>query len=266
MDNTMDLTLLKTFFEISVEEKTEPALSVPAVDLLKAEAMGEALRHSGEMLKATGVELPASFLGMNFFNLIASKQLVLGLYNRMLDLPLDNLTFHIVDHGDHIHGGFRIHELRWKEASAVDREAWLAGEWTSYFQTVMNPMLDSVAWSAGVKPDLIWNQFAGQMRFCLDYMEETMGNPEIMERFQRDYELLLRLAPEVFNRKRNPFEFKPRYLDSPYSPGKKLIMRSSCCMYDKRENGVKCYSCPRLLPAEREEMKTKIESAAAAKV
>nr|WP_279590354.1 (2Fe-2S)-binding protein [Paenibacillus lupini] len=40
-------------------------------------------------------------------------------------------------------------------------------------------------------------------------------------------------------------------------------MHSSCCMYDRRENGTKCYTCPRMTSDEREERKSEILATAA---
>ncbi|WP_040950860.1 (2Fe-2S)-binding protein [Gorillibacterium massiliense] len=264
MEVAMDLSLLNQFFGIAFESEKEPILSIPAADLLNREQMDIVIHKCAELQKAIGLELPATFVGLSLFGLIGGIQLALAMHNRLLDLSLANVTFQIVDRGTYLHGVLYVQELRWTEAPEAGREEWLTAFWTDYFGGFINRVMNVTAESAGVKPDLIWNQFAARMRFASDYVEENMPDEQVKERFRGDHELLLQLAPGIFGRKKNPFDFKPRYLDSPYAPGKKILMRSACCMYDHRENGVKCYNCPRLLTAEREEMRLEIEASRAA--
>ncbi|WP_127584451.1 (2Fe-2S)-binding protein [Paenibacillus koleovorans] len=260
----MDLSLLNYFFHISLTGETEHVvLEMPATDLLKKERMDEVIQVSGDLMKAIGTELPASFVGMGFFGVSASVQLVLATYNRLLDLSLSNLTFQVQPHDDHVHSCFRINELKYKEAPTdpEERQAWLVEELTAFYRDTVRPVIEMAAVSAGVKPDLVWSQYGARMAYAVDYMEGVEKRPEVLVRFRADYETLARvLPPELFGRRRNPFDHKPRYIDSPYDAGKKLMMRSACCMYDRRENGEKCYNCPMMLPEEREERRRRIEA------
>jgi ferric iron reductase protein FhuF len=264
MEQPMDLSLLKHFFHISLTGEEDAVTTIPGTDLLRREQMDAIISQSGTLLKATGTELAASFVGMAFFGVCASIQLILASHNRLLDLTLANMEFQIDMHEDHIHGCFKIRELRWKEApeAAQDRDAWVAAELTSFYRNEIRPVVEIAAASAGVKPELIWSQYGARMAYALDYVEGIEKRPEVLERFRQDYQTLVRAVPaEVFGRRKNPFEHKPRYIDSPYVAGKKLMMRSSCCMYDRRENGEKCYNCPMLLPEEREARRLRIEAA-----
>jgi ferric iron reductase protein FhuF len=249
----MDLSLIDKFFHISLKGSEDAIVSIPAIELLQREKMDMVIHKSSELFKARGLELSASFIGMSIFGLCASLQLVLASYNRLLDLSLPNLTFQLEMHHDHLHGCFQIHELRYKEAPVDGREQWLAAELTEYYRNNVNPVVEFAAQSAGVKPDLIWNQYGARMAFGLDFVLEHEKNEAVRNRFEQDYELLKQgLKPDVFGRRKNPFEHKPRYIDSLRDPNKKVIMRSSCCMYDRRENGEKCFNCPQMLPEERE--------------
>ncbi|MDF2671085.1 MAG: hypothetical protein K0R67_3391 [Paenibacillus sp.] len=263
MEPTMDLSMLNHFFHISLTGEADAVTTVPATDLLQKEQMDAIIQQSSTLLKATGTELAASFVGMAFFGVCASVQLILAANNRFLDLSLDNLDFQIDMHDDHIHGCFKIRELKWKDAppDAEDREAWLVAELSSFYASQIRPVIQSAAVSAGVKPDLIWAQYGARMAFALEYVEGIEKRTDVLERFRQDYQTLARLVPaDTFERRKNPFEHKPRYIDSPSEAGKKLMMRSSCCMYDRRENGEKCYTCPMMLPEEREARRIRIEA------
>ncbi len=259
MEDSLDLSLLKSFFHITLTGEEDAVFSIPAIELLKPEQMDIVIRQSAQLYNALGLDLAASFIGLAFFNLCASHQIILAVNNRFLDLTLANLTFQIQAHGDHAHTCFKINELRWKEPPQDNRYDWLTYEMQTYYKDNIIPILEIVALSAGVKPDLIWNQFGGKMAYGVDYILEHEQREDVRNRVLQDYEFLAnQLPPETFGQKKNPFFHKPRYVDSPYVAGKKTMIRSSCCLIYRRENGVKCFSCPQLLPEERAVMRTKI--------
>lgn len=256
MPNQMDFTLVETYFHISPGGAAHPVHELPAVDFLIREISHATLIKAGNMVQATGMELAASFVGMSFFNLCITNLIFAAQYNRYLDLSLQNLTFQLELHNDHAHLGFKINELRWTEVphNDGDRKAFLEHAFSSYFKNEINAIVEAVAVSADVKSAMIWNQVGGQIHFVRDYVNENIQDPALLANFQRDFDVLVGLPAEVFNRKRNPFIHKPRYIDNPWTPeGGKLMLNSSCCMYECRIDGQKCYTCPRMLPEEREE-------------
>lgn len=256
MPNQMDFTLVETYFHISPGGAAHPLLELPAVNFHNREISHATLIKAGDMVQATGMELAASFVGMSFFNLCITNLIFAAQYNRYLDLTLQNLTYQLEQHNDHAHLGFKINELRWTEVPTEDQErkAFLEQAFGSYFKEEINAIVEAIALSADVKSAMIWNQVGGQIHFVRDYVNQNIKDPALLSNFQRDFDVLVGLPAEVFNRKRNPFIHKPRYIDNPWAPeGEKLMLHSSCCMYECRLDGQKCYTCPRMLPEEREE-------------
>lgn len=258
----MDLSLFEQFFHISTHGAETPAYSVSAVELLQSiEQMERFLQTGSELVQGIGLELAVSFGGLAFFGLIVTKQLIMSQYNRILDLSLDNLTVQLETHNDHAHIVLKIHELRWTELPSEQRSIAFIAEWKTYFNETINPMIEQITRVACFKPDLIWNQFGSRMAYMIDYVSERTPAGSISQRIEDDFALLTGLAPETFNRKRkNPFHHTPCYIDSPYEPGKQLMIRSACCMYYKRENGVKCYNCPILKEEDRTNRRLEIEA------
>jgi ferric iron reductase protein FhuF len=128
---------------------------------------------------------------------------------------------------------------------------------TFYRQTI-NPLLETASESAGIKPEVLWSQYGGRMRYVVDLLLEQNYPDEVNQRIRQDYDWLCGLDPAVFNLRKNPFVIRPKYVDNPWNPDKPLLLRSACCLYDQREQGEKCYSCPKLTPREREAMKEQI--------
>lgn len=254
------LSVAERFFHISPRGADAPVFSVPAAKLLQPETMAEALRCSAGLLKAFELDLPASHIGLGFFGLCAFAQMAISQYNRVPDLALANITFQFEQHDDHAHAVFKLGELRWKELPETDRETAVMREWVALYQYTINPVLAAVAAGAGVKPDLVWNQYGARMAFARDFVLEHEPREAVKAQFVRDYELLLGLPGDVFGRRKNPFVHEPVYIESPYKPGQNVMIRSSCCMYYRRENGEKCYNCPILKSEDRERLRRKIEA------
>ncbi|WP_409344115.1 hypothetical protein [Paenibacillus sp. MBLB4367] len=259
MEKHFDFSLVETYFHISPNGADQPYYEMPATAfLLDSGTVKDMLQQSGATVQATGLELPASFVGISLCNLCITQLLFTAQYNRLLDLTLGNLTFQIEMHDDHAHLGYKINELRSSEVPEAGREAFLARHWKDSFTTIITPAVQAIAAAAGVKPDMIWQQYGGQLARVRDFVLEHEKREPVLERFHQDCGVLTDLAPELFQRKRNPFQHTPRYIDSPYKLGAQLMLHSSCCMYVCRTDGQKCYTCPRMTEAEREERKARI--------
>ncbi|TFE23400.1 (2Fe-2S)-binding protein [Cohnella luojiensis] len=256
----MDLKLFEEHFHLSDKGSEHPLLSISGNDILNAEPMLAMLRKGSELVKGIGLEIGVSAIGLAFYGLIATKQLVMSQYNRILDLSLDNLTIQIESHNDHAHFVFKISELKWTDLPAEGREAAVLAEWSRYFADTVNPLIEAATSAIGLKPSIVWNQYGARSAYTMDYVRKIVPEGTVRQLIDDDFSLLAGLPGKIFNRGKNPFEFTPCYLDSPYKPGAQIMLRSSCCLWYKRENGVKCYNCPILKDDERTELKSKIEA------
>lgn len=257
---TLDLTLFEEHFRISTKGSQHPLLSIPAVDLLREDTMKDLLVTGSKLVKGIGLELAVSIIGLSFFGLAATKQVVMSQYNRILDLSLDNLTLQLESHGDYAYVGFKISELKWTDLPTEGREDAIKAEWTRYFSATLNPLIEKAASAAELKSPIIWNQYGARSTYLMDYLKNNLPDGPVKQVIADDFQLLAGMPGETFNSRKNPFDHTPCYLDSPYKAGAQIILRSSCCMYYKRENGTKCYNCPILKEEARTELKVKIEA------
>jgi ferric iron reductase protein FhuF len=257
----MNLKIAEDFFHISTKGSDNPLLSIAATEILHHERMTEVLQNGASLVKGIGLEIGVSFLGLAFFGLVATKQIVMSEYNRVLDLSLDNMTIQLESHGDHAHVCFKITELKWADLPAEGRTAAITSEWKSYFAQTINPLIEATSGAAGLKPAMIWNQYGARNAYMTDYMKGIIPEGPMRQQFEDDFLLLTGMPAETFNLKRNnPFEHTACYIDSPYEAGKQVMMRSACCMYYRREGGEKCYTCPILKEEDRAQLKLKIEA------
>lgn len=254
---TVSFDLLERYLHVTDKAPEEAILSVPLTDLLKEDTMRQLLELGREQYKATSMELPASFLGLSLFSLCGAIHYVSAINDAWLDLNPDNVNFFLESHGDHVHAGYQLQEVRLAPLPESNRDEALKEAYERYFTEHFNALLLSIAETAGVKPDMIWSQYAARLTYMQDFLLENETRTEIRERYIAGHRVLTAaLEPDVFGRRRNPFHhMKPVYLDSPYEPGRQLLMRSSCCMYFKREGGEMCFNCPRMREEDRERLR-----------
>ncbi|GGA31201.1 (2Fe-2S)-binding protein [Paenibacillus physcomitrellae] len=252
MEPAFDFSIVKMYFHVSPEGAEHPIYELPAVRMYEEQALQEALKLSGEQVQATSLALPASFVGTSLCKLSLIQLLFAAQYNRLIHLAPEQLVYQVEQHDDHAHLGYRITEVVSEEIPSDGRAAFLARHWEPYFETFITPVVEQIAVTAGLKPDAIWQQFGGQLSYVKEFLIANEPRKDVAERFMQDSRQLAEMAPELFRRRRNPYNHHPRYVENPLNPDEKWLMQSSCCMYDRREGGMKCYTCPQMPPEERE--------------
>jgi len=263
--STYDFSLAKTYFHISPEGTDHLYDEMPATGLLDPIRLGEMLRKTGELVKATDGKLPGSFFGTTLCHLMLTKLVFVSLYGKVLELTLERLTFQVEQEEghDHPHLGYRIDEVRELDIPSEGGEAFVLDDWRKFVSEAVAPAVESIAEASGMKPEMIWGQFGGVGALVKGFVDNTPFPAEVKERFHRHYRIMTEeIAPDVYRARRNPFACRPRFTESPYRPGEQWMIRSACCFYDRRENGEKCYVCPKLTEDERAAMKARIQAEA----
>ncbi|SEM88105.1 IucA/IucC family C-terminal-domain containing protein [Paenibacillus sp. OV219] len=263
--SSIDFKALESFYiQLSPEGSSSPSFVMPAADMLRPDTAREALLFTGRIYKSLGYELAASLIGTTLFRLCAGMMVIMARNGVALDLSLENLELQINDLGEYAGFGFRIREVITTSlpADLESRDSFVREALTKLFEHTITPAVQGIAAAGNVKPGIIWNQAGSLMISFSSSLTNKESDDEALARF-RQYQSVLteQLSGELFGSRRNPFEHKPRYIDSPYQQGSKIIIRSGCCMFYCRENGDKCYNCPKLTDEQREERRLKITSA-----
>jgi|GEM_PF-789364 len=257
IEEKFDFELENRLFRVSESGMESPLFEMPAAHWLQPAKALEALEAGGSMSKAIGMKLPVSYAGLSVLGLVLVKLLFLVRHERWIELSLDHLTFQMEERYGTMQAGYRVHTLRWTTLpqQADRRAAFLEREWRQYFRQHINPVIQSIAGAVGLKPDMIWNQAGGRLAGIREYLQqyETTANDEFLARYDWHARILThKLTAEDYVRRRNPFDWQPRFTDNPWKPGGRMVIRSSCCMYDCREGGQRCYNCPQMTTAERD--------------
>ena len=252
----IDFDVLEKYLLVSLKGSDHPLLSIPAEKLLHPETMDVVLEKGKTAFSAYDLSLPASLIGNALFGLCGALQWVMAQHNQWIDFPLKNLIFQMISLNGYLYGAFQIKQLvlRSIPTDSHAREEFIRSQLSAFYEQEIKPVVQLAAERAGVRPELIWNQYGARMVYLRDFLMEIEPDEQVRQSFLRDYDLLKSLPADLFGKRKNPFICRPRYIDNPQNPGKPLLLRSSCCMYYNRKGGVKCYNCPRLTPEQRMRM------------
>ncbi|MWC28809.1 hypothetical protein [Paenibacillus sp. MMS18-CY102] len=260
-----DFSLVKTYLHISPEGVDHLLDEMAGTEFFNSARLVEMMEKTGEAVQANGRKLPGSFFGTSLSHLCITKLIFLAMYDKVIDLSLDNVMLQIdyeEGHG-HPHLGYRIKEVRVQDMPAGNGDGFVLADWRKFLSASVTPAVEAIAEAANAKAEMIWQQFGGITGMVRDFVQNMQLPPEVAERFTHHFNLLSEeVAPDVFNRRRNPFKWELRYIDNPYEPGEQWVMRSACCYYDSRKDGEKCFVCPRMTLAERAEKVACIQAGA----
>ncbi|SDX51595.1 (2Fe-2S)-binding protein [Paenibacillus sp. CF384] len=246
----------KYYIRVSPTGAATPSFEMPATDFLRgADVIQRAFEIVSLTARATGSELATSYIGGSLFQLCAVRLLLLSKYNVQFDMAIDKLTFQMEDFGTYHSFGYKLHDFSYTEVPEhVDRGMFVRDTLEADFRTVVEPLLNTIASAGNLKAAVIWTQFGSKLANMITTFEANETSEEVRKRFAHDCKVLTeQLDPSLFGSKRNPFVHTPRYVDSPFQLGSKIMIRSGCCMYYCNEDGVMCYSCPKLTAPQREE-------------
>jgi ferric iron reductase protein FhuF len=158
------------------------------------------MRQAGETVQAHGLDLPASFFGTSLCNLCSTKLIFIAQYNKMLDLSLQHLTFQIEIHEDHVHLGYKINQLHYKDVPEEEQEMMILKDWETFITHTVTPAVEAIAEAAGVKSAMIWQQFGGEVGMLREFIAQNETCEEVVERFNRNFLLLSEsISPEFFS-------------------------------------------------------------------
>ncbi|WP_193726589.1 (2Fe-2S)-binding protein [Paenibacillus guangzhouensis] len=204
-------------------------------------------------LKAHSLDVAATYFTAQFARMFAAFHYAIWRCGVHLDLSMNILRVRIARHPDgYVTLKFDLKAIQGTTVPLANRSLLVKSLMTSFYSEQVRPILQSLASAAGISVGALWGIIPTYFEY---YYEQWLEDP--IDEVQRihlaeDMDVLRhQLPPAVFGRVRNPFLVKFRYMDSPYEAGKKIKLKSACCLAYKTEESSYCLTCPRLSEAER---------------
>ena len=239
----IDFSFISAHCLFSPDDVEPIVLEAPVSDLPDESKIVSLLAQMKELYEADDFLLPASTIGMSLFNLIAAQLIVQAKYGQEMNMNLNNIYLQVK-----LFGTFPVIYIK------IDDCALQTAQPITELARRLDQPIKMIAKAASVKPSLIYNQFGARMA----QITESFRQYEKDKTVQATYNSLLnQLKNDEFFEK-NPFQYESKYIDSPYEPGKRMMIRSACCMFYRKKDGKKCFNCPTLSEQMRNEMRDEI--------
>lgn len=261
--SAINYTWLEQYARISRNPILNSVYAAPLASLRDAEQARDMLTTYNEHLRADSLQTAAVYfmhsvrgllLGIHYLNAMCDKVLDISLDNIRLQLTLQDgypaFHFQLLDDAEKAHPAPPVNDEHHSAvASTSTRQAMLA----AYYGEQLRPLIEGVALAGGANTGQMWAQLASILRWFKTLAVQMEITDQEREAVIQGYEHVITMPPEVLGLRKNLLKFKPVEIDSPYQPGEKILMKSTCCLYYKVDGGQDyCYTCPKLSKAERQ--------------
>lgn len=259
----INYTWLEQYARFTMSDAQDVVYEAPLASLRESEQARHMLTAYNEYLRADSLQTAAVYfmhcvrgllLGIHYMNAMCDKVLDLSLDNIRLYLVVKDgypgFLFQLMDRTEQAHPAppnESAHDSR--EAASAARQAML----TAYYGEQLRPLIEGVALAGGANTGQMWAQLASILRwFKMQAIQMDITDHE-REAIVQGYEHVITMPPDILGIRKNLLKFKPVEMDSPYQPGEKTLMKSTCCLHYKVYGGQDyCYTCPKLSKAERQ--------------
>lgn len=268
--SAINYTWLEQYARISTKPALNPIYDKHLASLRDAEQARDMLTAYNEHLRADSLQTAAVYFMHSVRGLLLGIHYINAMCDSLLDLSLDNIQLQLIVKDGYPAFHFQLLDDAEKPPPANDepnsvlastsaRKAML----TAYYGEQLLPLIEGVALAGGANTGQMWAQLASILRWFKTLAVQMEITDQEREAVIQGYEHVITMPPEVMGLRKNLLKFKPVEIDSPYQPGEKVLMKSTCCLYYKVDGGQDyCYTCPKLSKAERQ---TRYEAIAASR-
>ncbi|MFS0781004.1 (2Fe-2S)-binding protein [Bacillus sp. 1P06AnD] len=237
----IDFSFLKQYCSVSLEGETDVLFEAPALELTDPQTLRRIMAELEQAYEATSPLLPVSVLGLSLFGLCGAHLYTSACHGpSSLSMDLKHYSLQIALYNKQMpYLALKINRLCWRNAS-------LQEDLSKQLETHIAEPIEMICSMAGVRTSLVYNQYGARMSMLEQAFLQGDFKDSVKQAFINGANQLKGLPGACFKRDANPFVHAPVYIPHPLVDGERMMLRSSCCMYDKRKNGQKCYNCPAL--------------------
>ncbi|MCK6075803.1 ferric iron reductase [Paenibacillus silvae] len=259
----INYTWLEQYARFTMSTPQDAAYAASLASLRDAEQARVMLTAYNEHLRADSLQTAAVYFMHSVRGLLLGIHYMNAMCDKVLDLSLDNIRLHLV-----VKDGYpaflfqltdrteRAHPAPPNEGGSASNEAASAARQvmlTSYYRDQLRPLIEGVAMAGEANTGQMWAQLASILRWFKTLATQMDITDHEREAVVQGYEHVITMSPDILGLRKNLLKFKPVEIDSPYQPGEKTLMKSTCCLHYKVYGGQDyCYTCPKLSKAERQ--------------
>lgn len=246
-------------FYMSAEPKPGAEITATLSELSVREGAEPFLRAFADVLQAPDLQAAVTYFCSWYSGVVNASLYFPAAAGLRPDFSANNLSVQLFrfENGHMLNFvvGSRLAETAPEDAEI--REEWMREGLSLFYGETCRTLFENFAALSGLALGMIWAQLPGRV----DYFAETWrSHPEIgpmlaphRERLEAAYGQLKTMEPEIFGRKKNPFDLRFRCIEHLIDPEQQIQLRPSCCLYHTLPGAEYCYNCPKLNEKDRAE-------------
>ncbi|USB32934.1 (2Fe-2S)-binding protein [Paenibacillus sp. YPG26] len=250
-------------FNIVREEPHDAVLSIQASDLLKEDQAIDFLKAFQAEIKGQDLQVASTYFASAWRGVCVVFQYMISLSETRLDLSLTNLSLHISRKKGYPALFFLLQDAAEHPWPAQERDRLRADALEGFYRDTLRPVFGMLANVSGLPAAQVWGQLPLGVAYYIRHISGELEHEADRLRLQEDHEYLIKgVDSSVFGLSRNPFNYKPKWIEDLYNPGQLSQMKPTCCLAYRTDTGHGyCYSCPKLTREQREEKAASIRAA-----
>lgn len=251
---TIDFQQLEEKFHLTLNELEETVLTVPALDLLKIEKMEQIIDTYGLLIKAKERSTAAAFFMSWYAGICGAMQYMLyqddGL---LLDLSLSNLSIQLYVDDSYPLISFQVNEVRFIEVPILDRNNAYRDLLDSFYREQITPIIRTLSPLAHINAIPLWGQIVSVIYAQMEEAVAEASDDGVRARIIYLNKMLTQgINASAFGLRKNPFDFKPIFIEDLHIPDQKMFLKPACCLAYRLDSEFGyCYTCPRLKEKDR---------------
>ncbi|MCQ4085398.1 (2Fe-2S)-binding protein [Saccharibacillus sp. JS10] len=250
-------------FYMATERNPEAVATATLEELSTPEGAKSFLHTFAQLLQAPDLQAAVTYFCSWFSGAVTASLYFPVVKGIRPDFSASNLSAQLFRYDNGGHSMQIVIDSRLAEP-APQKESparWTEEGFRLFYGETCRPLFENFAALSGVPVGMIWAQLPGR----LDYFAQTWRtHPDLsvelapyVEQLEKSYAQIKNLEPQLFGRKKNPFDLRFRYIEHMTDPTQQIQMRPSCCLYHMLPGAEACYNCPKLSEQDRVERREK---------
>ncbi|AWB46315.1 hypothetical protein DCC85_20530 [Paenibacillus sp. CAA11] len=256
----IDYDWLRQNYNVMLQAPDRSKYNVKATALIEPETARDFLEAYRQHIQGKDHQVAATYFAAYWRGVCAAMQIMVATTSEMLDFSLGNFTLHLAEANGYNQLMFVLEDAAGHPWPPGTHETVRELMFTRFYGETLRPMFEVIAAEAGVTLGQLWYQMPLGIEYYLKHGADMLEDESARSRIEEGYRYTVEgLAPSVFGLKQNPFAFKRVYIDDPYHPGEKTVMKPTCCLAYRTDAGYGyCQSCPKLTKEQRAKMNAEI--------
>lgn len=244
-----ELDYLTINFSMLTNASLVPKCSIKSIDLLDEEKSIVYLDWLTSILKSPSRIITASQFSKRYAFLTVGPSLYsMTMYNKGLDLSIENCHIESVDHNESWISNMRLTDLKVIEITNEKRYEWRDEVIRNIFAGNLAKIWRSISKASNIPMSILWENTAIRVYSLYEKRIGEGASRQEKSRIQEDFEYLISHAPAtLFGETENPLAryYGPKSTIS--SSNQAVRIRNTCCLYyEVSTNGSYCSTCPKV--------------------